>query len=82
MNTYTDYLRHDIRLVILRLLADMPGYAAMMQFGGQKSEFPQLWGDIPARPYLPMDSNNNLQQHAEEAVLSHIFDHLKATVSD
>lgn len=28
MNTYTDYLRHDIRLVLLRLLADMPGYRA------------------------------------------------------
>jgi phage virion morphogenesis protein len=26
--------------------------AAMMQFGGTKSEFPNLWGDIPARPYL------------------------------
>lgn len=27
-------------------------YAAMMQFGGKKSEFPHLWGDIPARPFL------------------------------
>jgi phage virion morphogenesis protein len=27
-------------------------YAAMMQFGGTKSEFPNLWGDIPARPFL------------------------------
>lgn len=26
--------------------------AAMMQFGGTKAEFGQLWGDIPARPYL------------------------------
>jgi len=26
--------------------------AAMMQFGGTKSEFPHLWGDIPARPFL------------------------------
>jgi phage virion morphogenesis protein len=25
---------------------------AMMQFGGTKSEFPHLWGDIPARPFL------------------------------
>lgn len=25
---------------------------AMMQFGGTKAEFPHLWGDIPARPYL------------------------------
>ena len=27
-------------------------YAAMMQFGGTKTEFPWLWGDIPARPFL------------------------------
>jgi phage virion morphogenesis protein len=27
-------------------------YAAMMQFGGTKSEFPHLWGDIPAREFL------------------------------
>jgi phage virion morphogenesis protein len=36
-------------------------YAAMMQFGGQKSAFPHLWGDIPARPFLgisPTDSTN------------------------
>lgn len=27
-------------------------YAAMMQFGGTKAEFPHLWGNIPARPFL------------------------------
>ena len=27
-------------------------YAAMQQFGGSKAEFPNLWGDIPARPFL------------------------------
>lgn len=27
-------------------------YAAMQQFGGTKAEFPRLWGDIPARPFL------------------------------
>jgi len=27
-------------------------YAAMMQFGGTKSEFPNLWGDVPARNFL------------------------------
>lgn len=36
--------------------------AAMMQFGGTKSEFHQLWGDIPARPYLGVseDDKNNI----------------------
>lgn len=27
--------------------------AAMMNFGGTKAEFPNLWGDIPARPFFP-----------------------------
>lgn len=27
-------------------------YAAIQQFGGTKSQFPHLWGDIPARPFL------------------------------
>ncbi len=27
--------------------------AAMQHFGGTKSEFPHLWGDIPARPIFP-----------------------------
>jgi phage virion morphogenesis protein len=29
-------------------------YAAMQQFGGTKAQFPHLWGDIPARPFLGM----------------------------
>ena len=28
-------------------------YAAMMNFGGTKAQFPHLWGDIPARPFFP-----------------------------
>ncbi len=31
-------------------------YAAMQQFGGRKSEFPHLWGDIPARPFLGLSA--------------------------
>ena len=27
-------------------------YGAMMHYGGSKSEYPHLWGDIPARNYL------------------------------
>jgi phage gpG-like protein len=33
-------------------------YAAMQQFGGKKSEFPNLWGDIPARPFLGISDND------------------------
>jgi phage virion morphogenesis protein len=36
-------------------------YAAMQQFGGQKSKFPHLWGDIPARPFLGIsDQDRNM----------------------
>ena len=27
-------------------------YAAMQQFGGTKAQFPNLWGDIPARQFI------------------------------
>jgi len=49
-------------------------YAAMQQFGGTKAEFPHLWGDIPARPFLgisPEDEEEILKivnQHLEDAM--------------
>lgn len=52
-------------------------YAAMMHFGGTKSDFPHLWGDIPARPYLPMDAEGELQPEAEEAILDLAMHHLE-----
>ncbi len=32
--------------------------AAMMQFGGSRSEFPNLWGNIPARPFLGLSEDD------------------------
>jgi phage virion morphogenesis protein len=52
-------------------------YAAMMQFGGEQAEFPQLWNDIPARPYLPMDGQGHLQPNAEIPIIKLIIDHLE-----
>lgn len=52
-------------------------YAAMMQFGGEQADFPHLWGDIPGRLYLPMDSEGNLQPQAEEAILTLTLNHLE-----
>jgi phage virion morphogenesis protein len=49
-------------------------YAAMQQFGGTKSEFPHLFGDIPARPFLGVsDDDKNeimaiLNRHLASAV--------------
>ncbi|ARU30893.1 hypothetical protein CAP31_03835 [Sulfuriferula sp. AH1] len=32
--------------------------AAMQHFGGTKSKFPNLWGDIPARPFLGVSESD------------------------
>ncbi|TDV42911.1 phage virion morphogenesis protein [Pseudomonas helmanticensis] len=52
-------------------------YAAMMQFGGERADFPSLWGDIPARPYLPMDADGRLETEAEKSILGLVLAHLK-----
>ncbi len=36
-------------------------YAAMQQFGGTKDEFSHLWGDIPARPFLGISSDDEAE---------------------
>lgn len=33
-------------------------YAAMMQFGGTKAAFPNLWGNIPARPFFGLSEQD------------------------
>lgn len=35
-------------------------YAAMMQFGGTKSSFPHLWGNIPARPFFGLSETDEV----------------------
>lgn len=34
-------------------------YARMMHYGGSKAMFPHLWGDIPARPFMGMNEDDN-----------------------
>jgi phage virion morphogenesis protein len=49
-------------------------YAAMQQFGGTESEFPHLWGDIPARPFLGISDDDRenileiIREHVERAL--------------
>ena len=50
-------------------------YAAMQQFGGTKAEFPNLWGDIPARPFLGMSNDD------EEEILEEIHNYLLHAIS-
>lgn len=49
-------------------------YAAMQQFGGTKAEFPFLWGDIPARPFLGILAED------EAKILSTIEDYLTDSI--
>lgn len=49
-------------------------YAAMMQFGGTKAEFPHLWNDIPARPFFGISDDD------EDAVLAIIRRHLENAI--
>lgn len=45
-------------------------YGAMQQFGGTRSQWPHLWGDIPARPFL------GLSEADESAILAILRRHL------
>jgi len=48
-------------------------YAAMQQFGGTKAEFPHLWGDIPARPFLGISSED--ERKINEILDEHLLGH-------
>lgn len=49
-------------------------YAAMQQFGGDKARFPNLWGDVPARPFIGIsdDDEHNIidiiNKHLQDAL--------------
>lgn len=64
------------------LIGSNKPYAAMMQLGGDQADFPHLWGDIPGRPYLPMDATGALQPEAEQALLELALSHLKQAVGN
>lgn len=49
-------------------------YAAMQQFGGETSRFPNLWGDIPARPFLGVSSDDKTK------IISIVNDFLRGAI--
>lgn len=62
--------------------------AATHQFGANKGQYgrnaknvPLPWGNIPARPFLPMDKNGNLQHEAEQAMFDDV-DHFYKSLFD
>lgn len=64
----------------MALVGSNKPYAAMMQFGGEQADFPHLWGDVPARPYLPIDATGELHAAAEQALLELALSHLSTSV--
>jgi phage virion morphogenesis protein len=50
-------------------------YGAMMQFGGTKAQYPHLWGDIPARPFLGISSKDRAD------ILDILSHHIQAALS-
>jgi len=58
------------------LIASNRIYAAMQQFGGKKAQFRQLWGDIPARPFLPIDTRNELYPKEAELIVEQLSEYL------
>lgn len=51
-------------------------YAAMQHFGGKKSEFPNLWGDVPARPFFPVTAAGELYQSEVNEIVTRIQQYL------
>ena len=48
---------YQVRGGVLQIGSPME-YAAMQQFGGTREQFPHLWGNIPARPFLGVSDDD------------------------
>jgi len=59
------------------VVGSLMAYAAMQQFGGRKSRFPHLWGDIPARPFLPVTAAGELYPQERELIERAIVEYLQ-----
>lgn len=51
-------------------------YAAMQHFGGKRVQFPNLWGDIPARRILPIDDQGQLAPKASNGIVEIVNEYL------
>jgi len=66
--TLIDTIRSQLDGDFAVLIGSNKDQAAMMQFGGTKNEFPNLWGNIPGRAYLGISD-------ADKAEISVIMRH-------
>ena len=53
-------------------------YAAMQQFGGKKSEFPKLWGDIPPRPFFPITPGGDLYPQESDLIVAQLVEYIES----
>lgn len=51
-------------------------YAAMQQYGGSKGQFPNLWGNIPARPFFPVTPDGKLYPQEESMIVESLRQYL------
>jgi phage gpG-like protein len=51
-------------------------YAAMQHFGGTKAQFPHLWGNIPARPFMPITPAGELYPGEQDAIVEGLRQYL------
>lgn len=51
----------------------------MLNFGGRKADYPNLWGDIPARAILPLRSDGSAYPAEEEVIIEEIRHYLTVT---
>lgn len=57
-----------------------PVYAAIQQFGGKKSQFPNLWGGIPARPFLPVTADGQLYPDEAHDIIAAVNRYLQQAI--
>ena len=53
-------------------IGNLMDYAAMQQFGGTKAQFPNLWGDIPARPFMPIMADGSLYPQEQDLIVAQL----------
>lgn len=52
-------------------------YAAMQHFGGKRAQFPNLWGDIPARPFFPIAPDGTLDKGEETKIVDRLRQYIE-----
>lgn len=77
------YLADSISASVINqtlIVSNSREYAAIQQFGGTQTQFPHLWGDIPARPFLPITAAGQLYPQERELILAQLAKYIQNSV--